>query len=111
MVSMYLDQAIRSAGIPITGVSVGRVEDRSTWRVAFEARATEAQRTQAQQIVETFTLPTPDQLQTDAAARDIDVTALKAVVIEIYPYLSSSKPSLAQLRQNIIARYKALNGG
>lgn len=101
----YLDQAIRTAGVPITGVSIGDPNDRRTWRVhPASAQA------QAQPIIDAFQLPTLAQMKDESAIREIDAKALKAVVMELYPYLSAGKPSLAQLRQNILDRYKQLNG-
>lgn len=101
-----LDAAIRAAGVPIDGVSIGNEQNRATWRVVPASL-----QAQAQPIIDAFVVPTPDQVKDEAAIRDVDAKALKAVVMEIYPYLGAGKPTLAQLRANILARYKALNGG
>lgn len=49
-----LDQQIKTAGIPIDGVSIGKRADKSTWRIDFKAEATPEQRSQAAQIVAAF---------------------------------------------------------
>lgn len=98
-----LDKALRAAGVAIDSVSIGRDDDRATWRV-LPATLQAA----AQPIIDAFVLPTPAQVLDEDAIRDVDMKALKAVVIEIYPYLGAGKPTLAQLRANIIARYKTL---
>lgn len=50
-------------GIPIEGVSIGSLTDKSTWRIDFTLEATEAQRTQAQALLESFdpdSVPDPE---------------------------------------------------
>lgn len=49
--STRLDIAIRAVA-PIIGVSIGRVDDRETWRIDFEPAATEEQRAAAQVVLE-----------------------------------------------------------
>lgn len=43
-----------SAVCPIDGVSIGRIDDRSTWRVTFQPSATESQRSAAQAALAAF---------------------------------------------------------
>ena len=43
-----------AAVAPITGVSIGRKDDRSTWRIDFAPEATDDQKAQAAQIVASF---------------------------------------------------------
>lgn len=52
--AIELDRALRAAGVPIVGVSIGKAADKSTWRIDFDASATPQQRTQAAQLVATF---------------------------------------------------------
>lgn len=59
-IAALLDQALRAAGIPIVGVSVGTDADRLSWNVQFDPSATPAHRTQAATILAT--------LATDASA-------------------------------------------
>lgn len=49
-----LDQALRSAGVPITGVSVGRVTDKDTWRVDFSDTATAENRDTARVLIAAY---------------------------------------------------------
>lgn len=51
-----LHAQLSSAEVPVTGISTGRKDDRSTWRVDFAPEATEEQKAQAAQIVAAFDL-------------------------------------------------------
>lgn len=103
MIAHYLEQAIKAAGHPIVGVSIGRASDKSTWRVD----PPELQ-TAAQPVIDAFTAPTAQQLLDDIATREIDAKVLKAIVIELHAIIPAPKPTLVQLRNSIIARYKSL---
>lgn len=46
-----LDRALRTAAIPIDGVSIGVLADRATWRVDYQPTATLAHRTTATAII------------------------------------------------------------
>lgn len=98
-----LDTALRAAGLAITGVSIGVDEDRSTWKVM--PRELQAA---AQPVIDAFLLPTPAQLLDEDALREVDAKVLKAIVMELYAIVPAPKPTLVQLRANILARYKAL---
>lgn len=54
MIAGDIDKALRAAGVPIVGVSVGRATDKATWRVDFAADATSAQRAAAQAVLDAF---------------------------------------------------------
>lgn len=41
---------------PIWGVSIGRKDDKATWRIDFVENATEAERLAAQQIIDNYEL-------------------------------------------------------
>lgn len=98
--------AIRAAGIVIESVSIGDDADRSTWRVSPAS-----QQAAAQPIIAAFVFPTAQQLLDEEADREVDLKVLKAIVIELHAAIPAwaGKPTLAQLRSNIIARYKALS--
>lgn len=49
-----LHTQLTTAGIPVNGISIGRKNDRSTWRVDFAPEATDEQKAQAAQIVAAF---------------------------------------------------------
>lgn len=51
-----LHAQLTAAGIPVSGISIGRNDDRSTWRVDFAPEATDEQKAQAAQIVAAFDL-------------------------------------------------------
>ena len=55
-VAVLVDQAIRAAGIPIVGVSIGDEADRATWAVRFHPDATAPQQTQAASILQTVAI-------------------------------------------------------
>lgn len=49
-----LHTQLTTAGIPITGISIGRKDDRSTWRIDFAPEANDEQRALAAQILSAF---------------------------------------------------------
>ena len=49
-----LHTQLTAAGIPIHGISIGRKDDKATWRVDFAPEATDEQKAQAAQIVAAF---------------------------------------------------------
>ena len=51
--SIKLDAAIKSV-CPIHGVSIGRKDDKTTWRIDFKDEATAEQRASAQAVFDTF---------------------------------------------------------
>lgn len=92
--------------VPVVGVAVVDPADKATWTVQPESlQAT------AQPLIDAFVMPTPQQLADEAAQRETDLRILRAIVIELHAIIPAPKPTLVQLRQSIIDRYKALNGG
>ena len=57
MTAQQLDAQIRSAGIPISGVSIGNSANKSTWYAQFLDTATPAQRVEAQAIIDAYDIP------------------------------------------------------
>src|SRR5438105_13078580 len=51
---LVIERTLKDAGIPIDGVSVGSLLDRSTWRVSYQASATAAQKTQGDGLLLTL---------------------------------------------------------
>jgi ubiquinone biosynthesis protein UbiJ len=49
-----VDQLLKEYKIPIHGVSIGKVADKSTWRVDFHETATDSQRAMAMQLIINF---------------------------------------------------------
>lgn len=64
VIATQLDQALRAAGLPLIGVSVGAEDDKATWRVDLEPEATEDQRAQVDPLVAAF-VPTPEVVKVD----------------------------------------------
>src|SRR4051812_46812088 len=81
-IAALLDQTLRAAGVPIIGVSIGVINDRSTWQVQYTDAATDPQKAQGESIRATFdsTAPavTAAQLDRDAASA-IGMTGAKAL--------------------------------
>lgn len=100
-----LDTALRAAGLAIAGVSVGNDADRATWKVVPASL-----QSAAQPIIDAFVVPTAQQALDEEAMREADAKILKAITIELHAAIPAwaGKPTLVQLRANIIARYKAL---
>lgn len=54
----YLDERVKAV-CPVHGVSVGRWNDKSTWRIDFRAEATVQERAAAQAVVDAFDTSDP----------------------------------------------------
>lgn len=104
----WLDRAIKAAGVPITGVSIGDQADRTTWRVHPATLQAAAQPT-----IDAFDPTDPAHVTADldaAILRAVDgerlISAVVWTVIDTY-----SAPATVQKYQNartkIIAAYKA----
>ena len=104
-----LDRALRAAGVPLDGVSIGSESDRSTWRVS-PASAQAA----AQPVIDAFD-PDDDAAhattEMDAAIKqavDIDgrlSAVVWAIIDQVAPPATPAKYQAA--RTKIIAAYKA----
>lgn len=70
-----LDRALRAAGLTIVGVSIGRRDDKATWRVAFSGKVDSAAMTTAQNVIQALD---PNNL---AASPDDPVKALVALLV------------------------------
>jgi hypothetical protein len=105
---LYVDRALKGAGIPILGVAIEREDDKHTWEVSFAPMATEAHRAQAASLIASFTAPTPADLAEEVAQRDTQRKELKAVALALLEAMPTPKPTPAQLRDRIIALYKGL---
>jgi hypothetical protein len=106
-----LDAAIKAV-CPIHGVSIGRWDDRSTWRIDFKGEATPEQRAAAQSVVDSFD-PTITQDDLAACAIDrIDPLMFDALLTNENKHraLELKQPlTPAEFRAALIARWKALN--
>lgn len=96
-----LDQAIRLAGVPITGVSIGTVGDRSTWRVRPESL-----QAQAQSVIDTYVIPTPAQMldqQATLTSRQKDILAMVAFAIRQSNVTAWNAMTLAEKKTAVLA--------
>ena len=64
MIAAKLDNAIKIV-CPIHGVSIGRRDDKATWRINFKDEATEQQRLAARAVLDAFDANQPDNPPTD----------------------------------------------
>jgi len=70
---------------PCTGVSIGRWDNKTSWRVDFLPGATQAEKDAAQAVIDNFD-PNADHSETDDEHYDKNITAnplLKAIVLSI----------------------------
>jgi len=51
---------LKAANLPVAGVSIGKFEDRATWKASFLTYPTPQQENQAKQIIVAFVEPVPD---------------------------------------------------
>jgi hypothetical protein len=106
-VAGLVDTAVRAAGIPIDGVSIGVVANRATWVCHFQAAATPAQQAQAQTILDTVVVDAPT--QSDATAiEEVDLKVLRAVSVALWECIPSPLLTKPQLRARAIAIWKSL---
>lgn len=103
MIAARLDQALKAAGLPITSVTIGLTEDRSTWKVHPAALQADAQ-----PIIDAFVLPSPEQVADDAAQRETQRKELKAVALGLWECIPAPLMTKAQLADRIKAIYKSL---
>ena len=78
-IATKLDAAIKAV-CPIHGVSIGRKDDKQTWRIDFKDDATEPQKTAAQAVVDAFNVAAaeipPDQADIDNIQKQLKALAL-----------------------------------
>ncbi len=113
MVETRLDRALRAAGIPIIGVSVGTEADRSTWVVQYDPSATAQQKSDGAALVATFNPTDPG-----FAAADLDAEVTRALDQErlisavVWTILDTYSPPATVAKYNaartkIVSNYKA----
>lgn len=105
-----LDRALRDAGVPIDGVSVGNTADRSTWKAFYTAAATPAQRAQGDNLLLTFDpqdAATIASVKADIATGLTDADVMKAVARGLWEAIPAPTVTLVQLRNRIIQLLKA----
>ena len=99
-------RALERQNLPIVGVSIGRADDRSTWRVDYASSATDAQKTAGAALVATYDEATDAEATDEEANSGIDGNKLlKAIVVWAAQRFGITP---AQARTQIIAVYKQL---
>ena len=68
MIAERLDRALRAAGIPIVGVSIGTEADRRTWVVTYDKTVTAQDRAAGDALVASFDPTSPVAVAADKAA-------------------------------------------
>lgn len=108
-IAELFDAALRRAGIPIVGVSIGAEADRNTWRIDFHPSATPAHRTQGEAIRQTYDPATDTAWKDEQATQRYDAEKLlQAVAVALWECIPAPTMTKAQLRARAIAIYKAL---
>jgi hypothetical protein len=99
-------RALERLGIPIFGVSFGRIDDRNSWRIDFKPEATSQQRTTAEALKLTYNPATDTDYRNEVELARFDGERfVKAVVVWTAQKLDIP---LATARQEILAIYRNL---
>lgn len=94
-IAKRLDRALRAAGIPIVGVSIGTDADRASWIVHFGPGVTAAQQTQAATLLAGLTLDETAEDRLDAQGQiEAMPLALKAVVLAVVDQMNLVRAAL-----------------
>lgn len=104
MLATLLDQALRTAGIPIVGVSIGQNSDRATWVVQFAPEATAAHRTDAAALVASVDVAPAKQAAAQLEAQ-LQWKVLRAIVVWLAQRFGITPQ---QAKDEIVAIYKTL---
>lgn len=98
-----LEAAIKSAGVAITGVTIGDPTVKATWLV----QPSELQAA-AQPIIDAYTDPTPATLLDQLADQRIAEKALNAVAQALWECIPAPTKTKAQMRDRAKAIFKTL---
>lgn len=97
-VAGLVDRAVRTAGVPILGVSIGNPADRATWSVVFDPSATAGQRTTAATVLASVAIDAPAQAIDDEknAQGEIDAWPIvtRALVLALIDQLNVIRAAL-----------------
>lgn len=112
MLAHGLTRALERAGIPVYGVSCGRLSDRASWTVQYRPEATSQHKADAAGIVAGYELATDTALPDEQAAEQIDnLKAIKAAVLCALWGRLGRQPTGAEInteRTRFLNVYKAL---
>lgn len=97
-VAGIVDRALRTAGVPIVGVSIGNLADRATWIVIFDPAATAGQRSTAATVLASVAIDAPAQASDDEKSAQLEIDglpiAMKAIVLALIDQLNVIRAAL-----------------
>ena len=103
-----LDQQLKAANIPITGVSLPDANNPATWVIQYAPEATQAQRDAGQVILAAYVTPTPNTLLDKFAEQRILEKALFVTAQALWECIPAPTMTKAQLKARAKAIYKTL---
>jgi hypothetical protein len=112
-VSSALHRAVQAAGIPITGVSIGAQNDRTTWRIEYNG-ASNAQKIAGAALIQSFDLADSSVVarEADAAAKDLDDRKLQALAVAVHKRFKQFVPAdtmtVSQWKKSLRDEFDAL---
>ena len=89
-----------SAAAPILGISVGSVNDKSTWRIDFDPSATLAQQAAAQVVLQAFDVAAEEAAETSQAQRNNDLTIQAKADAVVQQLLTATPTQIVNYVQN-----------
>ena len=106
-IATRLDTLLRTAQVPIHGVSVGRASDRGSWEVSYAVDATEEQRRAGAAVLATF-----DPVAEEQAAAELEVDQMLESSL-VKAMLTAFAPALGQTpdKARAILRAELLKSG
>jgi hypothetical protein len=112
MLAEQLTRALMRQAIPVIGVSIGKSDDRTTWRIDYDPSATAAQRTAGETLKATFD-PAVDPIFLDETAQNVMNTqvakALCALMLQVKlnrALTTADIPAVQQMFADARAYYK-----
>ncbi len=103
-VAERLDQAIRAAGVPIVGVSVGDEQQKATWTVQPAD-----QQAAAQPVINAFVMPSAAVFLDESAQRYVTDKAVIAIASALWECIPAPTMTKAQALARAKAIYKTLS--
>ncbi len=106
---MVVERALRDAGIPIDGVSIGDPLNRATWKALYGASATPAQRTQGDNLLTTVDPQDPTilaEIKADVAS-SLDPDVVFALGQALWEAIPAPVTTLAQTRARFFQLLRA----
>lgn len=100
-----LDNALKDAGIPVEGVSIGDPGNRATWKIVFAAAATPAQRTAGANILQSAAVDANAELSYSRKVAQMDVDNFplqtRAIILALIDQLNVIRAALPTPKPDI----------